>query len=812
MVRRLGLTSRTKNEPGQAKPGRWSVWRWLGEPELDQRFAGRIRKEQLGAILRLTPAMMLANLVNGGVLLYAFWDSAPRIFLPVWFLALCLTIALGVRAWCRSRHRPTPHTVSVRGVRRAVWHAFTLASVWAAVPINLFLDAGGPERLLLAVLMTGMIAAGGFGLSTVPPAAFVYSVIMLSSSFLVLFMSAEPVYLYVAVLLVSYGLIIGRGILWHANLFVERLQHQFDLEQQREVIGLLLRDFEESASDWLWETDDQGRLQHVSRRLAEVLGRSEETLQGQRLVDLLTPRDGEADAGDDDMRHSLFDCLTRRAPFRDRVIAVALGSERRFWSLTAKPVYDVQHVFKGYRGVGTDVTDQTRAERQLAYLAHIDPLTDLANRSCLDTRLKEAFEGLERWGEGFALICLDLDGFKAVNDKLGHGAGDRLLELVGKRLRRCARDIDTVARIGGDEFAVLQKATDQPAASSALASRLVDALSTRFDVDGRRVLLGASVGVAIAGRDGHDPATLMKHADLALYRSKREGRGCFCHYEPDMGRQAEAPKVLERDLPAALASGDIDVHFQPMVRLGTGQVTGLEALLRWRHRERGMLAPAVFLPMAEETGLIADLGNFVIERACEASRDWPARVRIAINLSPVQLRNAALQTVIIRALAAHDIEPDRLEIEVSEAVFADDGADLLAILRRLQDQGIRIALDRFGTGSSPLGHLCRFPFDRIKLDPLYLDGAGTDKDRTAILRAIIDLAGSLGMATTAEGVETASQLRLLRAEHCTDAQGFVICPPKSLTEVADFLQHWSGWTADMDPLSGTARNRETIVA
>ena len=220
----LGMTSRTKNQPARAErrmlglwPCGWSVWRWLGEPVLDERFAGRIRKEQLGAILRLTPAMMLANLVNGGVLIFAFRDSASRIFLPVWFIALCLTIALSMRAWFRSRHRPAPHTVSARGVRRAVWHAFTLGSVWAAVPINLFIDAGGPQRLLLAVLMTGMIAAGGFGLSTVPPAAFVYSFVMLGSSFLVLFISAEPIYLYVAVLLVTYGLIIGRGILWHAT-------------------------------------------------------------------------------------------------------------------------------------------------------------------------------------------------------------------------------------------------------------------------------------------------------------------------------------------------------------------------------------------------------------------------------------------------------------------------------------------------------------------------------------------------------------------------------------------------------------------
>lgn len=585
-----------------------TLWSRILGPRLDERFAGRIRKEQLAAILRLTPAMMLANLANGSMLLYAFWAGGPRWFLVVWFAALCMTAALGLRAWLRSRKRQPPLTVSTRGIRRAVWHGFTLGAVWAVIPVILFADADGPQRVLLAALMTGMIAGGGFALSTVPPAALAYASVMILSSMAVLLATGEPIYLMVAALLLTYSLIVGRSIFWHADLFAERLDSQFDLEHQRELIGILLRDFEESASDWLWEIDADGRLQHVSHRLADVMGQDETVLQGRRLVDLFSPVDRRPSTGNDQGQVAdLLACLERRSSFRDCTIDVMIGDEQRSWSLSAKPVYDVQGTFKGYRGVGTDVTDKILAERKLAYLAHTDPLTDLANRSCLDSGLTDAFGELETLGQGFGIVCLDLDGFKAVNDTFGHGAGDRLLAIVGRRLKRCARSGDIVARVGGDEFAVLQKATDQPDAGMALAKRIVTTLAAPFDLEGQRVALGASVGVAIADWDGDDPKTLMKHADQALYCAKRRGRGRCVRYRPGMAKEAQALPPLGRDLTGALACSDMERCQQPIPLADSSDVVAIDASPARQHRMLGLVPAATFPPVAEETGRIADL-------------------------------------------------------------------------------------------------------------------------------------------------------------------------------------------------------------
>ncbi len=510
----------------------------------EERFAGRIRKEQLGAVLRLTPPMMLANVASGSTLVFAFWQSDERGFLLAWLLTLSLAVAIGLRAWFVRGRRSAPKTVSARGLHRTTLHAFTLGAIWSAAPVVLFDGADAPQRMLLAALVTGMIAGGGFTLSTLPAAALAYCSSITVTSMGVLLASGEPIHLMLAAPLLAYVLIIMRGVHWNAEMFVERLKNQFDLEEQRELVGILLRDFEENASDWLWETDADGRLQRISPRFAEVTGRSEGALQGRRLVDLLRPVDRQGRGGhglpdDRDLLDDLLGCMDERLAFRDRTVHVQVGRDRRFWSLSAKPVHDADGGFKGYRGVGTDVTEKIRAERKLAYLAHVDPMTDLANRSSLESRLARAFRDLRSEDRDFCLICLDLDGFKAVNDSYGHAAGDRLLAMVARRLRRCVRDGDMVARIGGDEFAILQNADEQPKAGMILAERIVATLSSPFELQGRQVTLGASVGIAKGGRDGSNPMSLLRHADLALYRAKHSGRGRYLLYQPRMAMDAK---------------------------------------------------------------------------------------------------------------------------------------------------------------------------------------------------------------------------------------------------------------------------------
>ena len=386
-----------------------------------------------------------------------------------------------------------------------------------------------------------------------------------------------------------------------------------------------------------------------------------------------------------------------------------------------------------------------------------------------------------------AVLCLDLDRFKPVNDTLGHPVGDALLRAVAARLLACVREGDTAARLGGDEFAVLQAGAGQPEAAGALARRLVEALSAPYEVLGHQVVVGASVGVALAPGDGRDPDELLKRADMALYRAKADGRGTFRSFEPGMDARLQARRLLELDLRKALAAGELELHYQPLVDLRTGAVSALEALLRWRHPARGLVPPGEFVPLAEEIGLIVPVGGWVLRRACADAAGWPGGVRVAVNLSAAQFRGRELVAAVVGALAAAGLAPARLELEITETVLLRDGEATLATLRELRALGVRIAMDDFGTGYSSLGYLRSFPFDKIKIDRCFVRDLGASADCEAIVRAVTGLGGSLGIATTAEGVETEEQLERLRAEGCDEAQGFHLGRPMPAADVRALL-------------------------
>jgi diguanylate cyclase (GGDEF)-like protein len=387
------------------------------------------------------------------------------------------------------------------------------------------------------------------------------------------------------------------------------------------------------------------------------------------------------------------------------------------------------------------------------------------------------------------VLCLDLDHFKAVNDTLGHPVGDALLRTVGERLRSVLRETDTVARLGGDEFAVLQGAggDPQPQAASALAKRVVDLVGRPYALEGHLVNVGASVGVALAPADGEDADALLKAADLALYRAKEEGRGTWRFFEPGMDARMRARRALELDLRKALALREFELAYQPQLDLGSDRVAGFEALLRWQHPERGLIPPAEFVPLAEEIGLIAPIGEWVLRTACREAAGWPEGVGVAVNLSPAQFKSHHLVPAVRAALAASGLPGRRLELEITEGVLLQDNEANLATLRELRALGVRVAMDDFGTGYSSLSYLRSFPFDKIKIDRSFVSGLATDPESAAIVRAIAGLGASLGMATTAEGVETAEQMRRIRAEGCLQVQGYLVSRPVPAAEVAALI-------------------------
>ena len=441
----------------------------------------------------------------------------------------------------------------------------------------------------------------------------------------------------------------------------------------------------------------------------------------------------------------------------------------------------------GWVATYEDVTERRRAEARINYMARHDVLTNLPNRVLFRECLDQALSQLGR-GHGFAVLFVDLDHFKSINETLGHPIGDRLLLAAAERLQACARETDTVARLGGDEFAVVQSGVSRPDDAAELAGRIVRAFGEPFQLDEHQLLISASLGIAVAGTDGTSADALLKNADLALYRAKMDGRGAYRCFEPEMDARMQRRRALELDLRHAVTNDEFDLYYQPLVELHTNRLCGFEALIRWRHPRRGMVSPAEFIPVAEESGLIVQIGEWVIQRACEEAVTWPRSLKVAVNVSPLQFKSPLLVTSVTEALRTTGLPAGRLELEITESVLLADNDASLATLRRLHELGANISMDDFGTGYSSLSYLRSFPFDKIKIDQSFVRDLDTRQDSRVIVRAIISLGNSLGIKVLAEGVETATQLELLRSEGCGEVQGYIFSPPRPREELPALIE------------------------
>jgi diguanylate cyclase (GGDEF)-like protein len=457
----------------------------------------------------------------------------------------------------------------------------------------------------------------------------------------------------------------------------------------------------------------------------------------------------------------------------------------------------------GWVSTHHDITEQQKNEARIRYLARHDPLTDLPNRMAFREELAKA-EARTKRGEMLAVLCVDLDYFKAVNDTQGHAMGDALLSAVGGRLRHCSRETDIVGRLGGDEFAILAGSLEGPADIAAIADKVVRALAEPFQIDGQQVLIGASVGIAVAPTDGETEEILMKNADLALYRAKSEGRGRYHFFEKGMDAAMQHRRSIEAGLKVALLRNEFRLVFQPLLDLADNRVCCLEALLRWEHPQHGMISPVEFIPIAEETGVIVQIGEWVLREACKTAAQWPEEVRIAVNLSPVQFKFRGLIDVVVSALGEAGLSANRLELEITESLLLAETEATLKTLHGLRALGVRISMDDFGTGYSSLSYLRSFPFDKIKIDRSFMSEARLKDDSLAIIKAVIGLGKSLGMTTTAEGVETEDQLSAVRAEGCNEVQGFLFSPPLPASAVATMLETM-GRDTKLKPRAGKRR-------
>jgi diguanylate cyclase (GGDEF)-like protein len=439
-----------------------------------------------------------------------------------------------------------------------------------------------------------------------------------------------------------------------------------------------------------------------------------------------------------------------------------------------------------------EIAERKQSEAIVRYMAQHDSLTGLGNRVQFRDQLVRALARVEDGGGKLALLFIDLDQFKLINDTLGHRIGDLLLTAVGRRLQHSTRDCDSVARLGGDEFAIIQLVKERAEDTGILADRIIKAIAQPYQIEGHQLLVSCSIGIAFAPDDGSDPDLLLANADLALYRAKAEARGGYRFFEVEMNARAHARRLLERDLRDALNQGQFELHYQPLLNLNGGGVTGFEALVRWNHPQRGVIPPLEFISLAEEMGLIVPLGRWVLRDACREAMRWPAHVKLAVNLSPIQFRTGTLLKDVKDALAASKLDPERLELEITETALLDDNKKIMQMLHELRGLGVHICMDDFGTGYSSLSYLRMFPFDKIKIDRSFVRDLPTNSDSSAIVRAIIGLAGNIGMVTTVEGVETEEQYAYLKAEGCTEVQGYLISRPMPAGDVLAALAKANG--------------------
>jgi diguanylate cyclase (GGDEF)-like protein len=760
-----------------------------------ERESRELRARHLQAVLVNAPWIMGASAFNA---LLAVWTLAPSVnllALAIWVAALWTVCGAGAWGWWRGRQRRW-REASPKLVHRATGHAIFHSLLWALLPLFAFDSLSPPQQLIVVALCAGTMAGGAFATATLPSAALGFIWTLGLGSAVAVLLSRFPLAWPLVWLFLFYAFILSQAGLTVARVFARRFESEREAARQGEVVSLLLRDFEETAADVLWETDPQGRFVQPSERLAELFQRSPGKLTQVGLLSMMASLQTEGSGGVERLRQA----LALGEPFRDQVVRVRLtageagADTTRWWSVTAKPLFDGEGRARGWRGVISDVTAERKSHQHLSWLAHFDSLTGLANRVSVRNRLAQLVEGVGgpngAQGRRGALMCMDLDNFKGINDSLGHSVGDAVLQEMARRLRKVMRKSDLCGRLGGDEFAVVLDDVRDDEEALQLAQRMVAALRVPVETQVATVSSGVSIGLAFVPEHGRSVDELLVAADLALYAAKAAGRGRVHVFTSELGASQKRRLDVERELRGALERGEMQVLYQPQVDIESWRIVGAEALVRWHHPKLGQVSPVEFISVAEETGLIHNIGAWVLDRACADARDLLKPLRIAVNVSASQVQRASLVNELRAQLQRHQLSPERIEVEITESLLMQNMNSALENLHAIKQLGVRIALDDFGTGYSSLAYLRMFPFDKLKIDRAFIHELMQASDARAIVRTMLELARVLGMDTLAEGVEEPAQLEVLRRVGCSGMQGFLVARPIPAQELAALMQRW----------------------
>ena len=734
---------------------------------------GRIRALQFNGIHQHNLLKIVSAIVCGILTVQWGLGHVNILFLGLWFTALC---SLYIYSHILFRKQSTWQRKTIdRGEMKMV-HLLSLGggSIWAIGFLLFTFTADVMTMVPLWATIICLMVGAAMMFSAIPLCSILFitstGAAMMFGWFYVGNLELAFASLAIAVLLISACLMTGRS-------FIDRKVSEASLNEKSETVSLLLKEFEDTGADWLWQTDTSRRITHVSPRFAHAIGRPAEELEGKPFLQLVAGESWETGKFSTAL-HELADKLKRRDSFSNMLVPVQINGENRWWELSASPKLDDSGVFHGFRGVGSDITQQRESADKISHMARFDTLTRLPNRLQLTEALAKALQAAEKWSGRCGFMMIDLDRFKAVNDTLGHPVGDRLLARVSDRLRSIMTDNELCSRLGGDEFAIVIKDASDMEYMEILAQKIIDTLSQLYEIDQHTLYIGASVGTAIGPRDGRTVEMLMRSADLALYRSKDQGGGAFNHYEPKLHVQAEERRVMEIALRKALENDELLLNYQPVVSADDGSVVGFEALLRWNSPKFGNVSPVKFIPLAEDARLIIPIGEWVLRTACREAMNWPSSVKVAVNVSADQLTEPNFIDTVVSALEDSGLPAHRLEIEVTESIFMREGQGAAETLDEIIALGINLSLDDFGTGYSSLGYLRKTRFTTIKVDRSFVQGAAKKAPESlAIIRAVVAMADSLGMSTTAEGAETEEEVQMIKSLGCTKIQGYYFGRP-----------------------------------
>ena len=745
----------------------WSQLRGLQYPQLWRKMRWRT-----GIFAVAATFLVLANIASGQMPLIAIW-------LGLLVFAFGHSTRIDKQLSDTDRRSMAPSEMTAHSVATAA------IALVCCLPLVIAAHDGDSRAYLLSYLIIATTATALTLVAAAPPAAsIVFAAVMAVFAVVCGIVLGEYV---AAVAAIAIALAIGIGSVGISRSYLRARLSEAAIAEKSEVVSLLLREFEENQADWLWQVDTNRRVRKASPRFAYALGRTPEDAESKSFLELIAGDAWESGQFPPSL-HDLAERLKRRESFSNLIVKVTINRENRWWELSGTPMLDDQGSHIGFRGVGSDVTEQRESSEKIAYLARYDTLTGLPNRLMLNEALGEAMRYAKQWRTRCAFLIIDLDRFKSINDSLGHMIGDQLLAQVSRRLKEMSGDNALIGRLGGDEFAIVIRDASEQGLVEKFARRVIDRLSQPYEIDHHTLYVGASVGSALAPRDGKTVEELMRNADLALYRSKDEGGGEHCSYEPSLHALAEERRQLEFALRRALERQELSLSYQPVVDANSEKLVSFEALIRWNSPDHGFVSPAKFIPLAEDTRLIVPIGEWVLEQACREAVNWPADVKVNVNVSGEQLVEPDFAKMVVRALSMSGLDPARLELEVTESIFLRDADVARNALEQCMALGCSIALDDFGTGYSSLGYLHKLRFNTIKVDRSFVQGASNnDPESLAIIRAVVAMAQSLELTTTAEGVETEEQAAMIRAMGCDNIQGYYFGRPMAAADARGIL-------------------------